>query len=158
MTDSIYSGKLRIRVAGLLVKDGKLLLVKLASPISKKDIWTPPGGGVEFGESIHQALKREFKEETGLEISIADLVHVNELLELPFHAIEFFFRVTEVSGELMVGNDPEHKADKQLLKEVRFFDSKGLENISLSPDLLKKMDWKLSASASFSARFKDEEG
>ena len=138
MSDSIYAGKLRVRVAGLLVEHGKLLLVKLRSPVSDSEIWTPPGGGIEFGESIEDALKREFLEETGLKVDVGELLHINELIKHPFHAIELYFEVKNRSGELKLGHDPEHN-DNQLLKEIRFFERREITDIPLEPGALKKL-------------------
>ncbi len=137
MSESIYTGKLRVRASGLLVEDEKLLLVKLRSPISNDDIWMPPGGGVEFGESIHAALKREYKEETGLSVEVGKLIHINELIDEPFHAIEFFFWVKEIGGVLELGKDPEHAAEFQLLKELQFVSYQELKNRKVKPDFLK---------------------
>jgi 8-oxo-dGTP diphosphatase len=53
----------RVTVKGLFVKDGKILLLKESEKISGK--WELPGGGLNFGEDIHQGLKREITEETG---------------------------------------------------------------------------------------------
>ena len=139
MSNSIYSGKLRVRVAGLLVEDGKLLLIKLHSPVSNSDIWTAPGGGVEFGETMEEALTREFQEETGLRIRVGELLYINELIELPYHAIEFFFKVTKESGHLKLGSDPEHSQNEQILEEVRFFGKDELSEIPLKPEALKTL-------------------
>ncbi|MBO6525311.1 MAG: NUDIX domain-containing protein [Balneolaceae bacterium] len=139
MSNSIYSGKLRVRVAGLLLEDEKLLLIRMHSPVSDSDIWTAPGGGVEFGETLEEALKREFQEETGLSITVKKLLHVNELLELPYHAIELFFLVEKLYGELRLGSDPEHNKEDQLLKEIRFFREDELSGIPLKPDELKTL-------------------
>ncbi len=139
MSDSIYSGKLRVRVAGLLAEDGRLLLIRLHSPVLNSDIWTAPGGGVEFGETMEEALKREFLEETGLSIEVKKLLHVNELIELPYHAIELFFEVKKVSGKLTLGYDPEHNEENQLLKEIRFFEKDELSGIPVKPEVLKTL-------------------
>ncbi len=58
-------------VGGALSKDGKLLVVRRSG--DKKHFagkWEIPGGKVEFGEAPEETLKREFREETGLEISV----------------------------------------------------------------------------------------
>jgi len=55
------------RVYGVLIKDNKILMVK--DPRHGSRVWELPGGGVDEGETPDQALVREFKEETGLEIS-----------------------------------------------------------------------------------------
>ncbi|GAB5407921.1 MAG: hypothetical protein BalsKO_02860 [Balneolaceae bacterium] len=138
MNDSIYAGKLRVRVSGLLIEDRKLLLARLRSPISNKDIWTPPGGGVEFGEPIQKALKREFEEETSLSIKVGKLTHINELIEDHFHAIEFFFLVEMIGGDLKLGVDPEHDSEFQILKELEFVSLSEIKNRDVKPDFLKR--------------------
>lgn len=60
--DSFY----RVTVKGLFVKDGKILLFKESDNLSGK--WELPGGGLNFGEDISQAIKREIEEESGLKI------------------------------------------------------------------------------------------
>ncbi|MGM1045395.1 MAG: NUDIX hydrolase [Bacillota bacterium] len=52
-------------VYGVLIKDGRILLIRKArGPYLGK--WDLPGGSIEFGEEPEQTLKREFHEETGL--------------------------------------------------------------------------------------------
>lgn len=61
----------RVSVKGLIVVDGKILLMKEIEQKSGK--WELPGGGLDFGEEIHEALKREIEEEMGVKVkSIED--------------------------------------------------------------------------------------
>lgn len=138
----MYEGKVRVRASGLLLEEGKLLLVKLTSPATGKDIWMPPGGGVEPGESLKDALKREFVEETGLQIQVEDLVHINEFIEGPYHALEFFFFVKTLGGKLELGSDPEYVGHQQLLKEIGWFSKQEVQNIDVTPDYIKEELWK----------------
>lgn len=55
----------RIGIKALIINDKKdFLLAK-----DENGLWDIPGGGLEFNESPHEALKRELFEETGLEVS-----------------------------------------------------------------------------------------
>ena len=62
----------RIGVNALIIDDGHVLLAH------RRDIdwWNLPGGGMEIGETVEEALCREVREETGLEIQIERLVGV----------------------------------------------------------------------------------
>lgn len=69
----------QIAVSAAIFRDGKVLLTRRArSPA--KGFYSLPGGRVEFGESLHQALIREVDEETGLTIEIIGLAGWREVL------------------------------------------------------------------------------
>ncbi|MDH5483183.1 MAG: NUDIX domain-containing protein [Candidatus Bathyarchaeota archaeon] len=65
-------------VGGLILNDEKKVL--LAKPSKWKNRFTLPGGHIELGESIEEALKREIKEETGLEITPIRLLNLQEAI------------------------------------------------------------------------------
>ncbi|MFC6999802.1 NUDIX domain-containing protein [Rufibacter roseus] len=115
-----YSFKTRVRVCGLLVQDNKLLLARHKAAFGNGYFWMPPGGGLDYGEKVKDCLRREFKEETGLEVEVGRFLYINEFLREPLHAIEIFFEVKLVQGDLALGIDPEHAPDAQLLEEVKF--------------------------------------
>ena len=53
----IYGSRVRVRVCGLCWKEDKLLMVKHKS-LQKEGFWSPPGGGIDFGQSIEETLKK----------------------------------------------------------------------------------------------------
>jgi 8-oxo-dGTP diphosphatase len=110
-----YGKRLRVRVCGLLYDEEDLLLVNHRMP-ERAAWWAPPGGGVEFGESLESALTREFAEETNLHITVGQFAFGCEFLHDPLHAIELFFWVKRISGKLQPGQDPE----LPLISDVRF--------------------------------------
>jgi len=116
-----------------LYRNGKILLIQLHSPVSDEKVWMPPGGAVRFGEPVKEALKREFYEETGLDIEVGKLLFINELIERKFHAIELYFQVFNEKDEPLLGYDPEHDKGEQILKEIRFFDSGELKKVHTAP-------------------------
>lgn len=107
MSAGAFSGKVRVRVSGLIFSRDHIVLVNQQSPTRPRPIWLPPGGGVELGEKSEDALIREVKEETTLAVLQADLKYIHEFIEPPYHAFEFYFRVTKHSGKLRKGKDPE---------------------------------------------------
>ncbi|MBO6536314.1 MAG: NUDIX domain-containing protein [Balneolaceae bacterium] len=149
---SPYAGYIRYRVGGILEENGNLLLVKLPSPITNEDIWIPPGGGVDFGESAPEALVREFKEETGLSVSVRELLHINEIIFKDFHVIEHFFKVQRVGGKLALGLDPEHPVDDQLLSDIGFFSREEIEKMNIRPGFIKEEYWHNPKMVSFNSQ------
>jgi 8-oxo-dGTP diphosphatase len=51
----------------VLDPDGRVLLVRFVNPETGEHFWTTPGGGIDPGESPEDTIKRELREETGLE-------------------------------------------------------------------------------------------
>jgi 8-oxo-dGTP diphosphatase len=123
----MFSDRVRIRVCGLLVKGEELLLVKLDAPTHETPFWSPPGGGLKLGESLENALVREFVEETGLHVEPIRLFYISEFIQPPFHAVEFYFLCKYVAGDLVIGTDPELMNHTQMIMDIRYF---GLSDIS----------------------------
>lgn len=132
----LYSNKIRVRSCGLLVSGDSILLVQLKSPASNSYIWTPPGGGLQFGETLKEAVQREFKEETKLDVEVEKLVHINEFIKERIHALEFYFMVKAKSKNIELGVDPEHKPDTQILTDIGFHRLDRLDKIDFEPESL----------------------
>lgn len=109
-----------MRVSGILVENNKILLVRHQGLNGTYNLWSPPGGGLAYGEKILDCLVREFAEETGLRILPGRFLFMREYLNEPLHAIELFFAVKLIGGTLQVGLDPELSAQAQLIQEVAF--------------------------------------
>lgn len=124
-----FGNRLRIRVCGLCIENEKVLLVNHHSLNKKGDFWAPPGGGMEFGQSTEENLKREFLEETGLNIEAEKFLFVHEYLSPPLHAIELIFKVKRINGALKIGSDPELGDEEQIIKNVKFIPFKELIKI-----------------------------
>ena len=118
-----YSGKVRVRVGGMLLRNGAFLLAAHRGLLANgAPFWSPPGGGWQFGESIQAALVREFKEETGLEVRVGRFLHIYEFNTGALQALELFFEVLAIdeSTQPRLGHDPEHAPDQQLLTKLEW--------------------------------------
>src|ERR1039458_8319857 len=62
-----YPTRPYLAVSAAIVRNGRVLIVRRAQPPAH-GLYTLPGGGVELGETLEQAVIREVREETGLEI------------------------------------------------------------------------------------------
>ncbi|MBN2754016.1 MAG: NUDIX hydrolase [Candidatus Goldbacteria bacterium] len=120
---------IRIRVAGIcLDKKNRLLLVNHQK--NGKSYWLLPGGGVEYGETLHEALKREFMEEMSLNIKKAgELLFVNDSIYPggKRHVINMYFKV-RVSGVLKP--NPDH-----ILKNAVYMEKSEFKKILFYPDI-----------------------
>ena len=90
----------RLSVRGIVLRDGRLLMVN-AWPDGRSDLICAPGGGVERGRSLPDNLVREIHEETGLTVEVGPAVLVNEFHdpEGTFHQVDVYFRCHLVSGD-----------------------------------------------------------
>lgn len=103
-----------IRVTGILIENDSLLLLQQKTENNRA--WSLPGGKVEVKETLEQALKREMQEETGLEISMGDLVYVCDNILENKHIIHITFLCEKISGQL--GATPD--IDTQKINSVEF--------------------------------------
>ncbi|WP_375569553.1 NUDIX domain-containing protein [Ahrensia marina] len=123
----------RLAARALIVENGKLLLVN-AYPGGTSDLWCAPGGGVEKHQSIHDNVKREVFEETGLTIAVGDLAGVNEFHEpgSDFHQVDLYFHATILSGAL----DPTWKDEDAIVDRRQFMSREEMMGVRFKPDLL----------------------
>lgn len=74
----------RLGCAGLIMsKDGKDLLMGKRAKDPGRGLWVLPGGGIQWGETFNETLKREIMEEAGIEIQVLGQFRAYELIDPP---------------------------------------------------------------------------
>lgn len=134
-----YGGRLRVRVGALIPSRDRqrVLLVEHdeiwrehdetgdSNTAPKREhvtFWMPPGGGVEFGEGLRDALAREVEEETGLAVSVGALRYVLDFVRPPLHAVSFHFECAhpdDAPEAARLGTDPE-LGEAQMLRDLEW--------------------------------------
>jgi 8-oxo-dGTP diphosphatase len=119
----------KIGVGGLLFnRQNQVLLIKRGKPPAQ-DFWSVPGGKLEAGEGLVECCRREFREETGLEVDVLSLIAVVERRIENFHYVIVDFLV-ELRGDCT--NSPCAASD---VSEARWINLENLEDYSLVPGL-----------------------
>jgi 8-oxo-dGTP diphosphatase len=123
---------IRIRAAGILVNDGKILLVRHEK--NDKSYWLIPGGGVDFGETVEAALIREYQEEVGLPIQVGPMVLVHDSIPPNKHrqVLNLYFVVKAEHFNIQVTQD-------SVLKDASFYDLKEFAQMPVNPDVKKEI-------------------
>ena len=94
----------------VVFRGDKVLLVRRAHPPSQGR-WSVPGGAVELGETLHDAVRRELREECGVEIEVdkvinaADAIVPDEMGRIRFHYVVIYLLARYVSGEAHPNSD-----------------------------------------------------
>lgn len=92
----------KIVVSALVQKDDRVLLVKEKLE-DAREYWIIPGGKVEFGESLHEAVHREMREELDLQVEIQRLLDFKEAIHVAhdYHTLIFFFLATPCNAHVI---------------------------------------------------------
>jgi ADP-ribose pyrophosphatase YjhB (NUDIX family) len=99
-----------VGVGAVIVRDGRALVIRRAHE-PRKGEWSLPGGRVELGETLVEALRREMKEETGLDIEVGptlevfDRVHRDTQGRVRYHFVIVDYVCAPAGGVEQAGDD-----------------------------------------------------
>lgn len=119
----------QIAVGAVVVHDGALLMVQRGHEPAR-GAWTLPGGRVEKGEYLEDALRREVLEETGIEIDVERLLGILEVVSEPHYVILDFLATTE--------SQTEPRADTDALA-ARWVPLDEVQTLELTPRLVETL-------------------
>jgi len=103
-----------------------LLLKRSENSRTEPGTWSRPGGAVEYGESLKQAVEREVFEETNVKVEVIRFLEITENIHEDKHWIAIGFLAKYISGEPEIPEKEKHKHD-----EIRWFKIDSLpENIN----------------------------
>ncbi len=99
-----YPDRPFLAVGAVIVRDGRVLLAQRGKAPSR-GLWSLPGGAVEVGERVREAVRREVREECGIEIEVTDVHEVFERIvpdaegKVQYHYVILDYLVRWASGE-----------------------------------------------------------
>jgi len=122
-----------VRAAALIVTDRRLLLVRQRR--QDRTYWLLPGGGVKFGESFAEALRRELFEELCLEIepgrplALVEAIS-DDMVRYPKHVVHVIVQATlsDATAPVRLGEDP-------AVLEARYFTREDLHGLTVRPPI-----------------------
>jgi mutator protein MutT len=121
-----------VGVGGVVVHDGRVLLIRRGKePL--KGRWVVPGGTLELGETLEQALVRELEEETGLTVRPLELLTVFERIERAEEGFAYHYVIVDYLCELVSGTP---RAGSDAL-EVALVAPEDLASFDLPPKALE---------------------
>lgn len=115
----------------MIVSDGRVLLVRRDSEPLRGE-WSVPGGMLELGETLHDGIRREVREETGLEVEpvrvleVFDSIFTDPLGRTQYHFVLIDYLCRALSGEARAGSD---------VSDVRWVAAEALPAIGLRPSV-----------------------
>jgi 8-oxo-dGTP diphosphatase len=105
-----YPTRPYLAVSAAIFRDGKVLLVRRARPPAH-GLYTLPGGGVELGETLEQAVIREVREETALDVAPVGLVGFRQAIahdaegRIERHFVILPFATRFIVGEIALNEE-----------------------------------------------------
>ncbi|MHA1253509.1 MAG: NUDIX hydrolase [Candidatus Helarchaeota archaeon] len=132
-----YPIRPHVGVGGLLIRDGKLLLIKRKyNPDA--GYWSIPGGHLELGERVKHAAVREVEEETGFKTKVKELAGVIDKImyddkgKIEYHYVLINFFLEQIEGK---PDQPPNASDDAL--DAKFVPFEELKNYKLTDSLIE---------------------
>lgn len=120
---------MRQRVGAIILQGDRVLLFYRRK--NKSEYYAIPGGGVERGEGLEEAVIREVKEETNL-----DIVPESKVGELEIDGQkEIYFLVREFKGEAIFGGEEKERSSPENVYRLEWINASDISHINLRPEI-----------------------
>lgn len=122
-----------VGVGGVVISDGRTLLIRRSGPPLQGE-WSIPGGTLETGETLREGVRRELREETGVEVRVGEMIEVFERIfpdaqgRPQYHFVILDFLCEYAGGEAQAASD---------VTDVAWAAEEELEGFHLSPTALR---------------------
>lgn len=124
---------MKIRPAILIIENEKILTMQYN--YGGQDVYNLPGGNLEFGEHLSNALAREMIEEMGIQVSIGDLMMVGEVHALAQQKQTFHFIF---EGKIIEGTPILNPKETSAIA-IKWLDINDLKLVNLYPNISEKL-------------------
>jgi len=121
---------LHTRVTAIVIEDDQILM--LDQDTDGPRAWSLPGGKLEEGETLAQALEREVREETGVEVEVGRLLYLCD--NVSAHVVHITFEARRVGGQLGAVTEG---ADTRPIRQVTFVPLDDLTGLGFSEVFVK---------------------
>ena len=116
----------KLTVDGAILREKKILLIKRKNKPFKGN-WALPGGFVEYGEKVEDAVIREIYEETSLKTKVCEIVGIysDPNRDPRGHVVSVVYILEELAGNIKGGDDA---------SDAKFFDIEDLPKLAFDHD------------------------
>lgn len=126
----------RISARAVIFIDGKLVLIRRVR--NGREYWVIPGGGVEEGETVEDAARREAKEEIGIDVTVGPFLMEARKTWEGRPSVHRFFLCEYVSGEIGTGTQLASEGSENEVHEVTLVPREKLRSLDIVPEEFKE--------------------